>query len=63
MTEMTTLTKVSEDGKQSYHLVKFSNRYVIFRDSRVRGEEAEFGDRIKEFSNEVKAKKFFGQLK
>jgi len=63
MTDRTILTKVSEDGKQSYRLVKLSNKYVIIRDSRAQGKEAEFGNEIKGFSDEAEAKKFLDKLK
>lgn len=63
MTDRTILIKVSEDGKQRYRLVKFNNKYVIFRDSGAQGKEAGFGDEIKGFSDEAEAKKFLDKLK
>jgi len=63
MAEKTILKKVSNDGKRHYRLVKFDNKYAIFKSTHQNGStEAEFAKKLGEFSDEQKARKFFDQL-
>ena len=56
--------KVTKDGKYHYRLVKFSDKYVIFRNqSNQPSGEAEFGETISEFTDEKKAKNIFDKIK
>lgn len=56
--------KVTEDGKYHYRLVKFSDKYVIFRNQSNQSlKEAEFGETMSEFTDEKKAKNFFDKIK
>lgn len=46
----------------SYRLVQFSDKFVIYKDSMIRGKEADFGEEVKQFSDEIKAMKFFNNI-
>lgn len=56
------IIKVSRDGKRRYRLRIGNNKHVIFRNSGAQGREAEFSDRIIEFSDEIKAKSFLSDF-
>lgn len=63
MAEKTILKKVSRDGKRHYRLIRFDDKYVVFKTTHLNGvTEAEFSETLREFSDEEKAKKFFNQF-
>ena len=50
-------------GRNSCRLKLFSDKYVIFKQDISQGGEAEFGEKVGEFTDEKKAKAFFEKLK
>jgi len=57
------LTKVANNG-QSYRLVFFdNNNQVIFKNSAVIGNEADFSIKVAEFNDEKKAIKYWNNIK
>lgn len=65
MTKMI-LQKNTENERYCYRLIQFSDKYVIFRTVNNNiGQvptEADFGEKIAEFSEEKKAKDFFNKI-
>lgn len=60
------LTKISQDGMCRYDLVKFSDKWVVFKRSKNQSNqlpiEAKFGENIAEFLEEGKARIFFEKI-
>lgn len=65
MTVKIIFQKLSDDGRWQYRLVNLGNKYIAYK-SKYRKEEtkieSEFSEKLREFSDEEKAKKFIEKL-
>ena len=57
-------TKVSEDSIYKYSVIQFADKYAIFKSQKNQSilPEADFGERIKEFSNATGAMQYFEKI-
>lgn len=58
-------TTVSGDGLISYDLVRFSDKYVIYKSQKnqLSPQDAGFSEVVAEFSDEAKAREFFNKMR
>lgn len=54
--------EIKEIDGNRYRLVKFNDKFVIYKCNKTNAKEAQFGQDIKQFSDENEAKKFFNKL-